>query len=112
MTPLERLGLEVSAYQILGSRSQAALLCALIDAKGAALSWDQIAAKRPWKMQASEASSNVIKTRTCLLRQSMDDVGLGGLIKSAGRKEGVAYSLPEPGRSQVIARLMEEASYA
>jgi DNA-binding response OmpR family regulator len=109
MSPLERLGLEVAAYQILGSRSQAALLCALIDAKGAVLSWEQLAAARPWKMRSDETTSQVIKTRVCLLRQSMDDVGLGGLVKTAGRKEGVAYHLPDPGRTEVIVRLVEEA---
>ncbi len=34
MTPLERLGLEVAAFQLLGSRMQAATLCALLDAGG------------------------------------------------------------------------------
>lgn len=109
MTSLERLGLEVSAYTLLGSRAQAAMLCALLDAKGHVLNWTQLASARPWKMRSEEGSAQVIKTRVCLLRQSMEDVGLGGLIKSAGRKEGLAYSLPEPGRSAVISRLIEEA---
>lgn len=110
MTRLERLGLEVSAFTLLGSRAQAAMLCALIDAKGAFLSWQQLAKARAWKMQFEDGTAGSVKTRVCLLRQSMDDVGLGGLIKSGGRKEGLTYSLPEPGRTAVLARLIEEAA--
>lgn len=110
MTRLERLGLEVSAYTLLGSRAQAATLCALIDAKGALMNWRQLASARPWKMHAEEASAGVVKTRVCLLRQSLEDVGLGGLVVSGGRKEGLSYALPEPGRSVVLDRLIMEAA--
>jgi len=110
VTRLERLGLEVSAYTLLGSRAQAAMLCALIDAKGALLSWRQLASARPWKMRSDEGGAQVVKTRVCLLRHSMDDIGLGGLIQTGGRKEGVAYCLPEPGRTVVLNRLIAEAA--
>lgn len=110
MTNLERLGLEVVAFQLIGSRSQAAMLCALIDARGAVMEWDALSRARPWRMQMEETTANVIKVRMSHLRNAMDDLGLGGLIVTAGRKEGIAYSLPEPGRSKVLARLISEAA--
>lgn len=109
LTALERLGLEVAAFTLLGSRAQAATLCALLDAEGRFVDWTVLAAARPWKAHPEESSSNVIKTRISLLRASMEDVGLGGLVISGGRKEGLIWALPEPGRSEVIARLIEQA---
>lgn len=108
MSPLERLGLEVAAYQLLGSRTKAAVLRALIEARGVSLPPEAIARARPWKEELdAESSRNVVKTRICLLRETMEDVGLGGLIIT---HSGCRYALPEPGRSDVIARLMEEAA--
>lgn len=108
MTTLEKLGLEVAAFQLLGSRTKAAVLRALIEAGGVSLGWEAIARARAWKETLDEESSrNVVKTRICLLRETLDDVGLGGLIQTF---EGGRYALPEPGRSQVIARLVEVAA--
>lgn len=110
MNTLEKLGLEVAAFQLLGSRTKAASLCALIHAGGAAVGWEAIARARPWKesLQLDQDSSrNVVKTRICLLRESLEDVGLGDLIRT---HEGHGYALPEPGRSEVIARLVEIAA--
>lgn len=112
MTPLERLGLEVAAFTMIGSRAQAAVLCALLDAEGRFLEWDQIAVARPWKMGAFEASAATIKTRISLLRDALEDLGFPGVIQSAGRKEGLRYALPDPGRGEIIARLVAEASGA
>lgn len=110
MSPLERLGLEVAAFQLLGSRTKAAMLCALMDANGRVLSVDQLAAARPWIDRNVTDARNVIKTRICLLRETLDDVGLGApILTTSGRASG-GYSLPEPGRSAVLARLIEVAA--
>lgn len=110
MSPLERLGLEVAAFQLLGSRTKAAMLCALMDANGRVLSVDQLAAARPWMDQNVANARNVIKTRICLLRETLDDVGLGSPILTASGRVSGGYSLPEPGRSVVLARLIEVAA--
>lgn len=110
MTPLERLGLEVVAFTLIGSRAQAAVLCALLDAEGRFLEWDQIGAARPWKMGAFEVTAGAIKTRISLLRDALEDLGFAGVIQTAGRKEGMRYALPDPGRAQIIARLVAEAA--
>ena len=109
MTPLERLGLEVAAFTLLGSRSQAAALCALLDAEGRYLDWDQIAAARPWRFSGNEPTEGALKTRISLLRDSLSDVGLDDVVVNAGRREGARYAIPEPARSAVIARLVDEA---
>lgn len=110
MNRLERLGLEVAAFQLLGSRTQAATLCALLEADGRTVSPDLLAAARPWMQPDLTDTANVIKTRICVLRESMDDVGLGGLIATAGGREKGGYALPEPGRSVVMERLIEVAA--
>lgn len=108
MTPLERLGLEVAAFQLLGSRTKAATLCTLIHSGGASVGWEALAKARPWMEDLDQpAARNVVKTRICLLRESLDDVGLGQPIVT---HEGRGYSLPEPARSRVIARLVEMAT--
>ena len=108
MTPLERLGLEVAAFQLLGSRTKAAVLRALIEAGGVSIGWDAIARARPWKEQLdAESSRNAAKARVCLLRETLDDVGIPDAIVT---HEGRGYSLPEPARSRVIARLVEVAT--
>jgi hypothetical protein len=105
---LERLGLEVAAFQLLGSRMKAATLCALIDASGTPLGCDQIASARPWMSSAELADPrNVVKTRICLLRESLDDVGIEDAIVTY---EGGRYALPEPARSEVVLRLFEVAA--
>lgn len=110
MNRLERLGLEVAAFQLLGTRMKAAMLCALLDAGGRTVSAAHLAAARPWKTQEVTDAGNVIKTRICLLRETLEDVGLGGLIHTAGGRESGGYALPEPGRSAVMARLIEVAA--
>ncbi|MGV3580015.1 helix-turn-helix domain-containing protein [Brevundimonas sp.] len=107
MTALERLGLEVAAYQLLGSRTKAAVLCALIAGGGAAVSFSGIANARCF-MGSSEATDpgNVAKTRICLLRESLEDVGHPDLIVT----QPGGYALPEPGRQQIIDRLTEVAA--
>jgi hypothetical protein len=110
MNRLERLGLEVAAFQLLGTRMKAAMLCALLDADGRTVTAARLAAARPWKSQEITDTGNVIKTRICLLRETLDDVGLGGLIVTAGGRDKGGYALPEPGRSAVMARLVEIAA--
>lgn len=108
MNTLERLGLEVAAYQLLGTRTKAATLCALLNAAGVAISYDAIANARVWMGQCDAADpGNVAKTRICLLRESLEDVGLGGVIQT---QRGFGYVLPEPGRSVVMERLIEVAA--
>jgi hypothetical protein len=108
MSRLERLGLEVCAYTLLGSRGRSALLMGLIDGGGAAVSYDALKEARAWQMPHYEDSAGVrgLQVRMSRLREAMEDVGLGGLIVT--QPEG--YALPEPGRSQVIARLVEAAN--
>ncbi|RIJ65163.1 hypothetical protein D1604_12655 [Brevundimonas sp. LPMIX5] len=110
MTPLERLGLEVAAFQLLGSRMKAATLCALLDAGGRTVTVEHLAEARPWMDRAITDTRNVIKTRICLLRETMDDVGLGGLVVTAGDRDRAGYAIPEPGRSAILARLVEVAA--
>ena len=108
MTALEKLGLEVAAFQLLGSRTKAAVLRVLIEAGGVSLGWEALARARPWKGEVDQDSArNVVTTRICMLRETLEDVGLGGVIRT---HEGCRYSLPEPGRSAVVARLVEVAA--
>lgn len=108
MSPLEKLGLEVAAYQLLGGRTKAAVLRVLIEAAGASVGWETLARARPWKDDLdAQSSKNAVKTRVCLLRESLEDVGLSGAIVT---HEGRGYALPEPRRSEVIARLIEVAA--
>lgn len=106
MNALERLGLEVVAFTLLGSRMQSAILLALVDAQGRVASWEVLGRARRWKLVTNEeATKNAIKVRICLLRQSLIDIGLGDLIQT----HPGGYSLPEPGRTEIITRLIEEA---
>lgn len=108
MTALERLGLEVAAYNLLGSRGRSALLIALLDGCGTTVGPETLKNARAWKMPQFEDSGDAgIRVRVARLREAMEDVGLGGLIETRG---GNAYALPEPGRSKVVERLIAEAS--
>lgn len=108
MSPLERLGLEVCAFTLLGSRGRAALLMALINGAGAAISYDALKEARAWRFPQYEGdpSNKGVQVRMVRLREALEDVGLGGVILT--QPEG--YALPEPGRSRVIERLIEEAA--
>lgn len=108
MSPLERLGLEVSAYQLLGSRGRSALLLALLDGAGTTVGPEALKNARAWRMPHYEDAAGVkgVQVRVCRLREAMDDVGLGGLIQTTPG----GYALPEPGRSKVIERLIAEAA--
>lgn len=110
MKALERLGLEVVAYTLIGSRTSASVLMTLLDGGGASVSWSAISVSKPWRMSRDLVdSANVAKTRICLLRERMDDLGLGGAITTVG---GFGYAIHEPFRGQIIDRLLEEASRA
>jgi hypothetical protein len=110
VTPLERLGLEVAAFQLLGGRMQAATLCALLDAGGRTVTVERLSQARPWMDSDLTDARNVIKTRVCVLRGSLADVGLGGLIVTAGGRDKGGYAIPEPGRTAILARLVEVAA--
>ena len=106
MSPLERLGLEVCATHLLGSPANAKLLCALIAGGGAAVSNQRLANARKWRLNDDPGPADLsAKVGVCLLREKMADVGLPGLIVTHSK----SYALPEPGRTAVIARLIEEA---
>lgn len=105
MSPLEKLGLEVAAYQLLGSRTKAAMLCAFIMSNGRVLSVDTLAKVRPWLHQELTNPANAVKTRIHYLRDSMEDVGLGGSILTA---QG-GYVLPADLKQPIIDRLIEVA---
>lgn len=113
MTPLERLGLEVAAYTLIGSRAQASALCALLDANGRTVGWETLAAARAWRWTGADAmTANAMHARICLLRSALEDLGFPGAIVTVRQARNVpadGYSLPEPGRTAVIARLIEEA---
>lgn len=107
MSPLERLGLEVAGFNLLGSRGRSALLCALIDSGGVPVSFSTLAEARAWRwVEYQSCDPKCVKVRVCWLRQALEDVGLGGLITT---HNGFGYALPEPGRTQIINRLIEEA---
>lgn len=113
MSPLERLGLEVAAFNLLGSRARASIVCALIEAKGRVVTVSAIQALRPrhWTEQDT-LSRKGLHARICWLREALEDIGLPDLIVTArdGRSTPAeGYSLPEPGRTALIARLIEEA---
>lgn len=107
MNALERLGLEVAAYQLIGSRTKAAVLCALLHANGRPLSVDRLAAVKPWLHQEITDARNVVKSRICLLRETLDDVGLGGSVHTCPNQH---YAIPEPGRAKILERLIEVAA--
>lgn len=114
MTALERLGLEVVAFTLLGSRMQAALLLAMLNAKGRVAGWETLGRARKWRMvEDGEPSRKSIQVRVCLLRESLSDIGFENVIVTAARghqrDQTDGYSLPEPGRSAVLARLIAEA---
>lgn len=112
MTPLERLGLEVAAFNLLGSRGKAALLCALIDGSGHLVSMETLKNAKAWRWHEQPVSHKGLMARICWLREALEDIGLPDLIVTArdGRNTPAdGYSLPEPGRTAVIARLIEEA---
>lgn len=108
MTPLEKLGLEVAAFRLLGSREKAASLCALLHAQGRILTYETLANVRANDtfLTTSARPEQVVKTRICFVRESLDDVGLEDVVKTHA---SVGYSLPEPGRTAVIDRLIEVA---
>lgn len=108
MTPLEKLGLEVAAYQILGSRASAATLCALLLANGRVLSDEHLADVRPWLQPKSDCPSGAVKVRISLLRNRLEDVGLGGSVIVTVRGQG--YALAANRREEVLARLIEVAT--
>lgn len=114
MNALERLGLEVVAFDLLGSRMQASLLLTLLDGNGRQVGFETLAAARQWRRRENDVPTIAgLRTRICVLRSSLDDIGLGGVIKTCGHETvlcpAIGYSLPEPGRSAVLARLIEEA---
>ena len=116
MSPLERLGLEVVAFTLLGSRWQAAMLMTLLDAKGQTCGWERLASARAWRLnrEGEDDTRQSTQCRVRFLRTSMDDIGLGGLIHTVGhvvgsRDKALGYSIPEPGRTQIIERLISEA---
>ena len=113
MNRLERLGLEVAAFNLLGSRGKAALLCALVDADGRTVPYANLQAARAWRWQEYEhVGRKGLQARICWLREALEDVGLPGVIvldHIGGNTPAAGYALPEPGRTAVIERLIEEA---
>lgn len=113
MTPLERLGLEVVAYTLLGSRMTAALLLVLLDADGRQVSVEALAGARVWRYREAETSRKGLMVRICVLRSHLADLGFPDAVKTCGKETvlcpATGYSLPEPGRSAIMARLIEEA---
>ena len=112
VTPLERLGLEVAARSLLGGRGHAALLYGLIAADGRPVPHDGLTKARSKNCSYGEPGSSGGKVRISRLRSALAEVGLPGVIitvRHGRRYPAEGYSLPEPGRTAVIARLIEEA---
>lgn len=108
MSPLERLGLEVVAFTLIGRRMEASVLLVLIDADGSLCSHSKLGTARRWRMiEDVETNRGAIKTRICLLRQCLDDLGFPNAIETD--PEGNGYTLPKPMREMILTRLIEEA---
>lgn len=108
MSPLERLGLEVAAFQLLGSRGKAVLLCALLDGRGATVTRETLQTARGHRYDGLETPSfNGLKARICWLREALEDVGIPNAIITT---PNTGYAIPEPDRSKVIERLVEIAA--
>lgn len=114
MNALERLGLEVAAFNLLGSRMMASLLLVLLDGNGKQVGFQTMADARQWRRRENDQPSIAgLRTRICVLRGALADLGFPNVIKTIGNETvlcpATGYSLPEPGRSLVLARLIEEA---
>lgn len=107
MSPLEKLGLEVAAWRLLGSRMQAAVLCALVAADGRVLSTEFLSGVMPWMQREMTDADNVVKVRICLLREKLGDVGLDGAIRTV---RGHGYVIDAEPRARIMARLVEAAT--
>jgi hypothetical protein len=114
MNALERLGLEVVAFNLLGSRMMASLLLVLLDGNGRQVGFQTLADARQWRRRENDVPTVAgLRTRICVLRGALRDLGLPDVIKTCGHETvlcpATGYSLPEPGRSAVMARLIAEA---
>lgn len=114
LSTLERLGLEVVAFTMLGSRMQSALLLALLDANGRTVGWETLGQARKWRMTGdTEATKNAIKVRISLLRESLDDIGFPDAIVTSPHDKhhpSLGYSIPAGKRTAILDRLIEEAN--
>ena len=108
MWPLEKLGLEVAAFRLLGSRTKAATLCALLHARGSSLTCDQIADAKTWSEREITDVKNVVKTRVCLLRETLEDVGFPRVLQTDRANGG--YLISSADRERIIAYLIEMAT--
>lgn len=114
MNPLERLGLEVVAFNMLGSRMMASLLLVLLDGKGRQVGFQTLADARQWRKRENDVPTTAgLRTRICVLRRALSDLGFDNVIKTCGHETvlcpAVGYSLPEPGRTAILNRLIEES---
>lgn len=108
MSPLERLGLEVVAYTLLGRRMEASILLVLMDANGGIVSHETLAKARRWKMMDHpELNRKAVAVRICMLRDCLEDIGFPGVIKT---EDGLGYSLPKAAKKRLLERMMEEVS--
>lgn len=115
MTALERLGLEVVAFQVLGSRMTASLLLTLMDGNGRQVGFEKLAAARQWRRRENDEPTVAgLRTRICVLRSALSDLGFDDVIKTCGHETvlcpATGYSLPEPGRTAILNRLIQEAT--
>lgn len=119
-SPLERLGLEVAAYQLTGSRMTAAILVALVLGDGKLVTFDTLAAAKQYRAVVEPASRKAVQMKICWLREALEDLGVPNAIETDGSYRGgvpkgqvrgsAGYYLREPARSAVIERLVEVAS--
>lgn len=105
MSPLEKMGLEKAASNLLERGGSAKLLITLLDARGAVVSYERLSKSRSKDSDKwDDVDEKTVSVRVCWLRQALEDIGHEDVIKNH-RNRG--YSLPEPGRSAIIEQIME-----
>lgn len=105
MNALEKKGLLYVAESLLEHRGCAAILCALIHADGRVVSHANASTLSKKSPGFTVNRKRSFAARICWTRAALRDVGLGEPIKTVGNE---GYALPEPGRSKVLKRLLDE----
>lgn len=104
MTPQERDLTEAAANRMLGNRTHAAVLTALLEANGRILSASQVALVPPTKGYFSKDTDLMGKVRICLLRKFLDRVGFVATVEHVHK---TGYHIPLDSRARIMARLSE-----
>lgn len=79
------------------------MLCAFLQGEGRTLSVEFLSTIKPWANQEITNPSNVIKTRICYLRESLQDVGIRNPIRTVPG----GYVMPSHLKPPIMERLLE-----